>query len=118
MAGPMRTHIAPVLCWAAGDAIRAKLHAEVDRYADDANAVSAAQRTNQLEQIDNELADLGRQEESLLAAMEAAGETVNRRVDVDPEIVLEVREVEDPEPQSNRPEGRHHPGGEHTTVLR
>ena len=89
--------------FAMGDQLKEKFSAMVDEQVGE-NGMSAEERDAQLEKIDAELTKLGREEEELIAGLEALGETVYRRPDADPAIILEVREVEDPEPEHNRPE--------------
>lgn len=97
-------NLTPMLCWLYGDAIKAKARTEIERRAAPEQTISGAERAQQLAAIDDELEQLGRDEEQLVASLEAAGEIVDRRDDADPAIILEAREVADRDLGENRPE--------------
>lgn len=94
----------PMLAWTMGDTIKAQLHAAIDARIDGDQALTTEQRAEQLATIDAELEKLGREEEDLIAGIEAAGEPIERRGDAEPRVILNAREVADPEPRYRPPE--------------
>lgn len=100
--GNARADVVPLLAFACGDMLKDRLASAVDGLVDTERAVSADDRQAKLAEIDGELNELGREEESIITALEAAGETIARRSEADMAIVAEVREVEDPP----KPEGK------------
>ena len=86
--------LAPLFAFACGDQLKAKLGEAVDQLVDADSALSDEQRQAKLAEIDQELDALGREEETLICQLEAAGETIARRANADPRHIAEARWVE------------------------
>lgn len=77
----------PMICWLHGDAIKAKLKAEIEAMNLD-GAVPLADREPERQRLESEIQHLEIEEELLLRALEQAGEQVERRADASIEIIL------------------------------
>lgn len=82
-----------LLAVALPDALEKALHTEIDRQIGDAG-VSAAERAQRVEKLEQRLFELGCEEERLICQAEAAGLVVYRRPDCDPAAVLAVLDDE------------------------
>ncbi|MFE8034571.1 hypothetical protein [Thiohalocapsa marina] len=80
-----RVDTAPLLCWLAGDAIKAKL---ADALPEVADVPALADRPGIAERLREEIRALEIAEEIAVRRAEAAGESVTRRAEADPALVL------------------------------
>lgn len=117
----MERDLTPMFAGLFGEQMREAMFERIDQRAPE-NALSAEDRAVKLAEVDAELDKLGRDEEAAIAGLEAAGETIHRRPDADPALILDTREVEDPpretQPPQPRPRGEHSREAEATTIVR
>ena len=78
----------PLLFWLHRDAIVAKIEAQINEVADDANALTAEQRTEQIGEIERDRLAVQREEEYWIGKAIDVGMTILRRPDADPRAVL------------------------------
>lgn len=83
-----------LLAWVCRDQLVAALDREVDQLADDAAALSDADRAEKLAEIAADMLACEMQEELVARMIEATGSSVRRRPDADPRAVLAVAEVD------------------------
>lgn len=102
--------LGPQLCWLFGEMVVKRL---ADTLPADDGAIPMAERPAMIAKLDASIAKLALAEEELVGSLEAGLETVARRPDVDPAIVLNVRVVPDPPPMVAEV-----PAGRPTTVIR
>jgi hypothetical protein len=84
----------PLLCSLFGTEIKAKLKKmlKAKKFPD---AVPRNEAKIQIDELEKTIHDLGRKEESLICEAEEAGFDIPRRIDCDPKIVLNFKEVEE-----------------------
>lgn len=80
--------VGPALCWAMGDSLVQRLHAEIDALDYGPPGLPMAERPARLAQLKGMLRQLEEQEEALICKAEEAGEVVFRRAEADPAVVL------------------------------
>lgn len=97
LGGPVKTkvtgygsviHATALLAWLHKDELLRALDREIDLTADDEHALSTAARTAKLNDIDQEMLAIEREEEALITQTESEGFPVLRRRDADPRAVL------------------------------
>lgn len=80
-----------LLAWLAGPALGEKLKAEINRfYATEPLALSPAERAARLAAIDTKILGFEFEEEDLIAEAESLGLELDRRLDANPAVVLNV----------------------------
>lgn len=94
MAAPVNQHgilsqadLGPLFAWLAGDALEKALIEAMTPLCDD-SAPRSAERPEAIEALEAEIRELEISEETLIREAEQAGETIERRADADPAIVL------------------------------
>ena len=86
--GSGRATFTPALCLLGPDRIRDAFAAEIENELADTEPLAAQDQAARLAELDAEILDLERNEESLVVALHEAGEPVERRADADPRAVL------------------------------
>lgn len=79
-----------LLAWLFKDELVSRIETLIRENADDASALTDAERKSRLEQIDAEILQIERVEEAVIEALHAEGLAVMRRSDCDPRAVLGV----------------------------
>lgn len=77
-----------LLAWMFPDAMKAALEREVQRVADDAQAIPAAERPTKLKALAGSILAAERQEEAIIMLADERGDTIHRREDADPRAIL------------------------------
>ena len=78
----------PLLFWLHRETLTERIEAEIDALADDANALTAEQRTEQVGEIDRDRLAIQREEEHWVSKAIEDGANMLRRPDADPRAVL------------------------------
>lgn len=86
-----RGDTAPLLCWLLGDTIKQRLTELINR-SDYIEGLPSDKRDDAAAKLNRQILDLERAEESIILDAEEAGLTIPRREDLNPAVVLEVRE--------------------------
>ena len=77
-----------LIAWLFRDDLQRAVGREIDELSDDENALTDAARADKLTEILGDMLAVGRSEEALICAAEAAGAVIPRRKDADPRAVL------------------------------
>jgi len=80
----------PFMAWLHRDSLIERLAFAIDAIADDANALTLEQRTDQIRKIDRDRLAIEREEEHWVSEARSAGATILRRPDADPRAVLSL----------------------------
>jgi hypothetical protein len=79
-----------LFCWVHGDALIARLEAQIDELSEDSAALSDQDKQKKIQQLNDEILEVSRSEETAIEALELSGSPVARRPDCDPRAVLSL----------------------------